>query len=181
MSSFHGSARRALTAIAVMVAIVGCGACSDAGTPEDISASEGRPTSAAATNKANSTTTHTSSRHIEARLDGEHCRYSGPDVASGDTEVTFENQTERAAGLAFLALVDATAGREEIDLVGTRFSVGGAPPPKQVRLVGVLQADPGDSATQIAPLTPGTYLIDCVTFTNAEPDEVWRVAVLEVE
>lgn len=178
MSSFRSPVRRALPAVAVIVVMVGGGACSDTAAPANTSATEVPATSETT---ATSSTTHALSRHIEASLDGEHCRYAGPDVASGDTEVTFENHTERAAGLAFLALVDEAAGQGEIDRVGTRFSAGGAPPPEEVRLVGVLEADPGDSATQVAPLTPGTYLIDCVTFSAAGPDEVWRVAVLEVE
>lgn len=181
MSGLHKSARRALAALALTVAVVAGGACSDSGAPEEIPASAAQPTSATPIIPTSTTTTHARSRHIEAVFDGEHCRYSGPDVARGDTEVSFENRTESAAGLAFLALVDEAAGQAEIDLVGTRFSVQGAPPPEAVQLVGVLDAGPGDSATQIAPLTPGTYLIDCVTFTNAGPDEVWRVAVLEVE
>lgn len=167
MTSLHTTARQTLPALVVIVAMVGC---------NDTPVREVQPTSVTA-----SATTHASSRHIEATLDGEHCSFSGPGVASGDTKVTFENQTGRAAGLAFMALVDQAAGQAEIARVGTHFSVGGAPPPEEVQLVGVLQADPGNSATQIAPLTPGTYLIDCVTFTTAGPDEVWRVAVLEVE
>lgn len=114
-------------------------------------------------------------------LDGERCTYSGPDAARGDTEVTFENQTLGAAGLAFLALLDVSLRNEEAALIGTRFSVAGEPPPESLQLVGVLEANPGDSATQVAPLAPGTYFIDCVTFTAGGPDQVWRVAVLDVE
>lgn len=183
MSTIHMAVRGALPALAVILLLAGC---SDAAAP---ATTEVGPTAASAatsmtppeTTTTSSTTARPTSRSIEVTLDGERCTYSGPDAARGDTEVTFENQTLGAAGLAFLALLDVSLRNEEAALIGTRFSVAGEPPPESLQLVGVLEAIPGDSATQVAPLTPGTYFIDCVTFTAGGPDQVWRVAVLDVE
>jgi hypothetical protein len=116
-----------------------------------------------------------------ATFDGEQCQYSGPEsVGSGDIEVTFENNSGEAASLAFLALRDESARAEAAATMGTRTSVGGAPPPDYMELVGQLPADPNATATQTAPLTSGTYFLDCVTFGLDGPNEVWRVAILEV-
>lgn len=186
MSTIHMAVRGALPALAVILLLAGC---SDAAAP---ATTEVGPTAASAatsmtppetttTTSSTTTTARPTSRSIEVTLDGERCTYSGPDAARGDTEVTFENQTQGAAGIAFLALLDVSLRNEEAALIGTRFSVAGEPPPESLQLVGVLEADPGDSATQVAPLTPGTYFIDCVTFTAGGPDQVWRVAVLDVE
>lgn len=186
MSTIHTAVRGALPALAVILLLTGC---SDAAAP---ATTEVAPTAASAatsmtppetttTTSSTTTTARPTSRSIEVTLDGERCTYSGPDAARGDTEVTFENQTQGAAGLALLALLDVSLRNEEAALIGTRFSVAGEPPPESLQLVGVLEADPGDSATQVAPLTPGTYFIDCVTFTAGGPDQVWRVAVLDVE
>lgn len=179
MSTIHMAARGALPALVVTLVVAGC---SDAAAP---ATTEVATTAASAQTTIATTTTTTTTRppsgSIEVTLDDELCTYSGPDGAGGDTEVTFENQTDGAAGLAFLALTDASLRDELAASIGTRFSVAGAPPPESLQLVGVLEADPGESATQVAPLTPGTYFVDCVTFTAAGPDQVWRVAVLDVE
>lgn len=117
----------------------------------------------------------------QATFDGEECEYSGPESIDGaDLEVTFVNDSGDDAALAFLDLMDESARAEEVALIGTRFAVGGAPPAGATELAGVLRADPGQRETQTAPLSSGTYLLDCVTFSAGAPDEVWRVAVLEV-
>ena len=117
-----------------------------------------------------------------ATFNGDECTYTGPDsVGTTDIEVSFENKSDENAALAFLALIDESARADEVALIGTRNSVGGADPEGATELAGILQAEPGETVTQTAPLTPGTYLLDCVTFSAGGPDEVWRVAVLEVE
>lgn len=118
-----------------------------------------------------------------ASFDGEECTYAGPEsVQADEIEVTFENSSEELAALAFLSLDDESARDEETASIGGGpVSVGGANPEGATSLAGVLEADPGQEATQTAPLPAGTYLLDCVTFSPAGPDEVWRVAVLEVE
>ena len=117
-----------------------------------------------------------------ATFDGESCSYTGPgSVSAGDIEVMFVNNSNAAAGLAFLSLIDEAARAEEVDLIGTRVKVDGQNPEGAVRLAGVLEANPGEEATQAVPISSGTYLLDCVTFSAGGPDEVWRVAVLEVQ
>lgn len=117
-----------------------------------------------------------------ATFDGEDCGYSGPAaVDAGDVEIVFVNNSDVGAGLAFLTLIDESAREEEVALIGTRIPVQGQNPEGAVRLAGVLEANAGEEATQTVPMSTGTYLLDCVTFSTAGPDEVWRVAVLEVQ
>lgn len=118
-----------------------------------------------------------------AAFDGDQCEYSGPEsVRGGDLDVKFENNSDSPAALAFLNLVDESARAEESAQIGTRVSVDGAPPGGAIELMGLLQAEPGTEESQTAPLPAGTYFLDCVTFSaDGAPDEVWRVAAIEVE
>ena len=119
-----------------------------------------------------------------ASFDGEDCSYSGPEsISAGDEiEASFENTSDATAALAFLALRDESARDEMVAMIGAEpISAGGNPPEEPLELTGYLQAEPGEKATQTAPLDAGTYVIDCVTFVGDAPDKVWRVAVLDVE
>lgn len=123
-----------------------------------------------------------STANLSATFDGETCTYSGPDaVRSDEIDATFVNRSDEPAALSFISLQDESARADELALIGTRITVEGALPGPQVRLAGVLEANPGQEATRDAPLSPGTYFLDCVTFDGPAPDEVWRIAVVEVD
>ena len=121
-------------------------------------------------------------RSPTATFDGEVCTYSGPDsVNEGDIEVTFENNSDGIAALVFLLLVDESARADEVARIGSRTSVEGAPPGSAVEFDALVEADPREKAIETVRLTSGTHLVDCVTFTGIAPNEVWRVALVEVD
>ncbi|MGH3133689.1 MAG: hypothetical protein ACRDNY_08125 [Gaiellaceae bacterium] len=112
-------------------------------------------------------------------FDGERCDYEGPDrVQAGDIDVSFTNDSEAAAGLAFLSI---PAGMDVEPGVGEDAPITNPVPTGGVELVGVVELEAGEDAEEVAALAPGTHVLDCVTFGEKGPEHFWRSAIVEVD
>jgi hypothetical protein len=118
--------------------------------------------------------------NVSARFDGTQCEYDGPErMPAGDIDVSFVNDSDGAAGLAFLRL---PAGMPTDDpAVGDNGPITNPEPEAGVEIVGAIELDPGTDANEVAALAPGTHAIDCVTLGPNGPDHYWRAAILNVE
>jgi hypothetical protein len=146
------SRRPLLSALALLVAVLASAACSGE--------SSGIP-------------------RLAVVFDGAHCTYDGPDrVSAGDIQVSFANDGDDPAGLSFLRL---PIGMAVDPGVGADGPITSPEPQDGVEVVGVVEVDAGEDGDELAALTSGTHVLDCVTFGPDGPDHFWRGAVLDVD
>jgi hypothetical protein len=115
-------------------------------------------------------------------FDGSSCNYDGPrTVQPGGFTVTFNNTSDQYAAVAFLKLPDdGTARTDALALVGKDLAIPEGDDP-EVQLVGTILAEPGEEATQDAPLPTATFVIDCAIFSGDQPSHAWRAAAIDVK
>lgn len=118
-------------------------------------------------------------RRLSVVFDGARCEYEGPDsVPAGDIDVSFTNDSDDPAGLAFLSI---PVGTPVDPGVGADGPITTPEPGGGSEVVGVIELDPRKDATELAALAPGTHVLDCVTFGPDGPKHFWRGAILDVE
>jgi hypothetical protein len=116
--------------------------------------------------------------HLTAVFDGARCDIDGPDrVKAGDIKISFANDSDDAAGLAVLSV---PTGMDVDPGVGVDGPIASPEPERGTEIVGVIELDAADNASELAALTPGTHVLDCVTYGPNGPRHFWRGAILDV-
>lgn len=118
----------------------------------------------------------------EVTFDGATCVYRGPGlIEQGMVEFTTVNSGSSTVGLAgWLMTEPALSAELERTPVGTDMALDPTAPMPEGRMWFVFDTGTGESTTWPVTLMAGTYLIDCVTYTNGVSDHVWRPAQIEV-